>query len=297
MASMTVKERARLAAWLRPTVSRAGRRFERLRRLADAELITKVVRLLFEHAFQVTAAEIKAAMSKRLAARKRARYTRMVVYGIKSRGANVFWYVGISKKRPEARLVDHIVTAKTAIARRESSIFQDWLIRDTSVKVAEVLEKIRRGHVAFTRERHWINKLLAKGHPLLNTINAPSPPGKFRCRTPPCTKLTFASRRSADLHARGGHHVEKCSLAAYPFALDPDSPPDAAYAAKVSRRLYYKGVTCSECREVIPNREFLGDASGIDEDGSIYRVCTTCEYNEGAFESTDESGYDFVFAD
>ena len=83
--------------------------------------------------------------------------------------------------------------------------------------------------------------------------------------------------------------MEKCSLAEYPFALDPDTPPEAGRKSRPTR-IFYKGVECDACREVIPAREFLGNTSGFDADGSPHRICTTCEINESAFNSTDESG-------
>ena len=90
--------------------------------------------------------------------------------------------------------------------------------------------------------------------------------------------------------------VEKCSLAAYPYAMDPDIPPAPAHAKPVRRTLYYRGVKCDECREAISHRDLLDDARFLD-DGTPYRICTTCAINESAFESIDESGYNFVLAD
>lgn len=227
--------------------------------------------------------------------RRRVRSTQRIVYGIKAKGAAQYHYVGITKKSLEGRLADHRTFARGAISRRESSIFQDWLVLESSEKVIEQLAVVRRVS-AYKAEAEWIRTLLSQGHPLLNTINAPDPPGKFRCRTPPCKKLTFSSRRSADRHGKY-HVVEKCSLAAYPFAMDPDSPPDPEHKKRARRALYYKGVECDECREAILHRDLLDDGSRFLEDGTPYRVCTTCAINESGFESTDESGYNFVLAD
>jgi hypothetical protein len=221
-----------------------------------------------------------------------------VVYGIRSRDAKVFHYVGKTNSA-KLRLMGHLSFAKKAIGIGASSIFQDWLVRASGEKEVVILEEIRSAHGAHAREVVWIRRLASAGHPLLNLHHHPDPPGKFRCRTPPCKTITFSSRRAADQHAKGyRHQVEKCSLAAWPFAIDPDAPRQPKPFKPPRKRLFYAGVECGECGEPIPSRDFFAfEVSHFNKDGSAYRVCTTCDYNEAQFEATDESGYDSVFTD
>lgn len=91
-----------------------------------------------------------------------------VIYGLKARGAEVYFYVGSSQLSASGRLKQHWY----GINRNGNRRFVHKMRQIGRANVVVDMLELVNPKTRFEREYDWIQRLMAEGHPLTNSIVA-----------------------------------------------------------------------------------------------------------------------------
>ncbi len=143
----------------------------------------------------------------------------MYVYGLRQRGAALFFYVGSTIKPPRIRLAEHLVAAESGHhvnPNVTAKIMEIGPSNVTYVVLAHTAQSFR-----WSREKAVIRALLRSGHPLQNKVHNPG----YRIIGRPVA-LRARSRISAERYRKA-----RCILATIPPKAKDQGPIDSYFAA------------------------------------------------------------------